>query len=31
MRQEVGMDKVRMALAEVVEINRKKTKAGKKS
>jgi hypothetical protein len=30
MRQEVGMDKARMALAEVGEINWKKTKAGKK-
>jgi hypothetical protein len=30
MRQEVGMDKARMALAEVGEVNRKKTKAGKK-
>jgi hypothetical protein len=30
MRQKVGMDKARMVLAEVGEINRKKTKAGKK-
>lgn len=30
MCQEVGTDKARMALAEVGEINRKKTKAGKK-
>ncbi|KAF0753121.1 Uncharacterized protein FWK35_00025243 [Aphis craccivora] len=30
MCQEVGIDKARMALAEVGEINQKKTKAGKK-